>query len=318
MSQLYLNNGDHLPRFGLGTWKAQADIVYNAVFHALKSGYRHIDCAPIYMNEKPVGRAIKEAISKNIVARDQLWLTSKLWNSYHAPEDVIPALKETLHFMQCDHLDLFLIHWPVACKKSIGYSHAKTGSDYISLSDIPLTATWEAMEEAVNQGLVRHIGSSNFSISKLKDILSHATIKPVMNQVECHPYLNQNELIEFCQQQGIEVTAYSPLGSNDRPKRDDQAELPALLDNEIINHIANKHQKSPAQILLAWQLERGVIVIPKSSSPARIEENFAAQHLLLDSEDQQRINALDRNQRYIDGRFFEIKNGPYSAESLWR
>ncbi len=305
------------PQIGLGTWKSSTKDAYESVRYAIQAGYQHIDCAPIYMNEKPVGQAIKDAISHHETHRDKLWITSKLWNSFHAYHDAISALKETLHFMQLDHLDSYLIHWPVAMKKSLGYRRAKSGDDFISLNSITLEETWQALIECKRLGLTKSIGVSNFSITKIKDIINKTGVKPHTNQIECHPLLSQNNMLEFCKEQGINITAYAPLGSNDRPQALKADNEPNLLDHPIITDIATEQQAECAQILLAWNLQRNLTVIPKSSQPDHITSNLDAGKIKLSIQQIERINQLNKDFRFIDGRFYEKPGSPYSKQSIW-
>ena len=312
-----LHNGDPMPAIGLGTWKSSTQSVYDAVFHALKNGYQHVDCAPIYMNEKPVGKAISDALAHHHVSREQLWVTSKLWNSYHAPEDVMPALKQTLHFMQLDYLDAYLIHWPVACKRQCQYGHVTTSSDYIALSDLPLHTTWEAMIECQKAGLSRHIGVSNCSISKIEDLIDKTNTTPSINQIEYHPYLNQQALRDYCQEKRICLTAYSPLGSNDRPPQLKAPNEPPLLTNDTVVDIAHQQNASAAQVLIAWSLAQGNAVIPKSTHPDRIDQNLASLHLDLSAEQLTQLSNLNLDYRFVKGVFFEIPGSPYTVKELW-
>jgi len=317
MKHISLSNDGKIPALGLGTWKSNKNQVNNAVKKALTLGYRHIDCAPAYDNENEVGEAISYAIEKGVANREDLWITSKLWNNAHAPEDVEPALKKTLKDLHLDYLDLYLIHWPVVVRPDIYFPRG--GEDLIPLSEVPTLETWQAMEACVGKGLIQQIGVCNFSIKKLGELVETSTIKPVVNQVELHPYLQQNEMLSYCKKNHIALTAYSPLGSADRPKRLKKANEPALLTNPKIAEIAEKHSKTPGQILLSWGLQRGTVVIPKSVNPGRLKENLttAELSLKLDEADMTAIAELDLGYRYVDGSFWTTPGSPYTMEELW-
>lgn len=315
MDTLSFQNGDEMPLIGLGTWKSDPGAVYDAVLEALQAGYRHIDCAPIYGNEAEVGDALAHAFENNIVSRDELWITSKLWNDAHAPDDVQPALQETLADLQLDTLDLYLMHWPVALTPGVEFPESP--SDILSPDELPPSTTWEAMEALLDDGLTRHIGVSNFSIPKLQSLIDAADVKPEMNQIELHPYLQQPDLLDFADDENILVTAYSPLGSMDRPDRMKAEDEPILLEDPTIEKIARRHDATPAQVLLAWAFHRGTAAIPKSTNPQHIRENLDAVHLTLTQEDLDTISTLDRERRYVAGRVWSMEGSPYSQATLW-
>lgn len=311
MKTLNFANGDSIPVLGLGTWKSAPGEVKQAVIEAVKAGIRHIDCAAIYGNEKEIGEAFSELFKAGIVQRDDLFITSKLWNNMHHFDDVEPALRKTLEDLQLDYLDLYLIHWPVAHKKEV--IHPKDASGFLPLSEVPLIETWEGMLKAQDIGLAKHIGVSNFSSNKLQFLINNSRKKPEMNQVESHPYFNQNDLFDFCQRHEILFTAYSPLGSRDRNVED----APDLFSDSTVQQIASTHACTPAQILIAWAINRGTIVIPKTVTPSRMKENLKASEIVLSDDEMHQLNQLDRKYRFIDGSFWIKEGNGYTLESLW-
>ena len=315
MRSVAFANGDHLPLLGLGTWKSAPGEVGGAVREAIRLGYRHIDGASIYGNEPEVGAAIREAIAAGEVSREELWITSKLWSNSHGRENVEPALRRTLQDLELAALDLYLIHWPVAIRPGVGFP--SSAADLLPPDDARIRATWEGMEAAREAGLSRHIGVSNFSIRKLQELLRHCRIRPEVNQVELHPLLQQPDLVAFCRDEGIHLTAYSPLGSGDRPAALKAAGEPVLLENPVISAIAAEHGCSAAQVLLAWHLQRGISTIPKSVSPERLRQNLAAADLTLSPADLDRIAALDQGVRLVDGSFWLMESSPWTLQSLW-
>eukprot|EP01116_Phalansterium_solitarium_P013829 TRINITY_DN31257_c0_g1_i1.p1 TRINITY_DN31257_c0_g1~~TRINITY_DN31257_c0_g1_i1.p1 ORF type:complete len:343 (-),score=64.97 TRINITY_DN31257_c0_g1_i1:215-1243(-) len=306
-----LHDGVEIPALGLGTWKATPDVVIEALTHAIKIGYRHIDGAAVYRNEVEVGKGIASGLAAAGLRRDKLFVTSKLWNTEHRPERVRNACIKTLQDLNLSYLDLYLMHWPVAFDPSSGapYPPRADGSPWCVEEDVPLWETFAAMKKLVDEGLVRSVGVSNFSIRQLEDLARHLDFVPAVNQVECHPYFRQEEMREFCGPKGIQVVAYSPLGSpgveypGDPPK-------PALLSDSTVARIAEKNGKSPAQVLLRWSIQSGLCVIPKSSSAKRLEENFAVLSFALSSEDMSALNALPFNIRFLNPLWCPFRKQP--------
>jgi len=289
-----LNNGLEMPIFGLGTWKSKAGEVEQAVKDAIDIGYRHIDCAYVYGNEKEVGAALASKFADGTVKREEMWITSKLWNTFHRPDLVEKNLKLTLKDLGLKYLDLYLIHWPAAYKEELE-TFPKDEAGNILFSDVDYLDTWKAMEKLVNKGLIKAIGLSNFNKAQITRIIENATVQPSVLQIECHPYLNQSRLIEFAKSKGIAITAYSPLGSPDRPwaKPGD----PQLMDDPKLLELAKKYNKSPAQVLLRYQLDRGIITIPKSVTKSRIQQNFEVFDFHLSPQDIDYLNTFDCNGR---------------------
>jgi len=290
-----LANGRQMPIFGLGTWKSKPGEVYTAVKSAiLDSGYRHIDCAWIYQNQDEVGKALTEVISSGAVKREELFITSKIWNTFHSFDKVAENLQETLKQLQLDYVDLLLIHWPFGYKEGEG-PFPKNKDDSTATSDVDYLDTWRGLELAHSQGLAKSIGVSNFNSEQVARVLENAKVKPVVNQFESNPYLIQKELIEFCRQRDVAVTAYSPLGSPDRPwaKPGD----PQLMDEPKLVEVAKRLNKSVAQVLIRYQIQRGVIVIPKSVTPSRIKSNAQVFDFELSSEDVAIIESFNRGDR---------------------
>ena len=310
MNAQLFRNGDILPSLGLGTFLSKTNEVYDTVLEAIRIGYRHIDCAYIYRNEVEIGLALRDAMKIGLVKREELFITSKLWNSDHAPERVEVAIRKSLNDLQLDYLDLYLIHWPVAFKT--GFEQAKDANDLASLDDIPLSVTWQSMEEVQKKGLAKHIGVSNFNIPKLKSLIENANIKPEVNQIELHPYFQQNDLVAFCNTNDILLTAYSPLGSRHLINSD-----AGLTREKTIIDIAEKHACTPAQIILAWGMQRGTAVIPKSVRSERILENFNSTKVNLDIKDVNEINTLEKNLRIAKGLYCVLPGGFYTSESIW-
>ncbi|KAF9431933.1 hypothetical protein BGZ76_011507 [Entomortierella beljakovae] len=281
-----LNTGATIPLIGFGTWQSKAEAVKNAVTVALQTGYRHIDTAWIYGNEKEVGEAIRESG----VPREEIFVTTKLWNNSHRPEEVLPALETSLKNLGLDYVDLYLMHWPIDFKS--GPSPVTKDADGKYLREgVDFTETWKALEELIPTGKTKAIGVSNFSIKNLEKILAIAKIVPAVNQVELHPENPQWELLEYSKSKGIHLTAYCPLGSTDSD----------LIKNELVSKIAQKHNSPNANVLISWGRQRGTSVIPKSVTASRVISNF--NDIELDEEDVKVLKSLTEDKpsrRYCD------------------
>lgn len=315
MKTLQLNDGHSIPQIGLGTWQSKPGEVERAVYLALEAGYRHLDCAWIYGNEKEVGVGLKQAIDRGVCQREDVFITSKLWNNAHSEPRFSQALEESLAALGVEQIDLYLVHWPVAFIDSV--TLPKTFDEYLSAEQCPRAETWALMEAAQRAGKVRSIGVSNFAAHHIEDLLAKGSVPPAVNQVECHPYFNQASLLDACNRHDIRLTAYSPLGSADPKGKRAAKGIPSIMADPQVEAIAKTHGASIAQVLIAWAVQRGTVVIPKTVNPARIAENLAAGNLTLEPGEMETINALDRGLRYIDGTFFCGDNSPYTLEELW-
>lgn len=297
LASVRLNNGALMPMVALGTWKSKKGEVGNAVRIAIANGYKHIDCAQAYSNEDEIGETLTSIFSEGKIKREDLFIVSKLWCNSHAPEDVLPACQTTLKNLQLKYLDLYLIHIPVAFKKESPFPHS-IAEGTIGYNEEDMNKTWEAMEKLVEKGLCKAIGISNFTIKKTTSLLDKAKIVPACNQVELHPYLPQPELLKFSASKGIVVTAYSPLGSPDRPFGDKSVD-PVVLQNPVLQEIATKHNTTTALVALAWGIKRGTPVLPKAVSEGHIKENIKALDLKLDEDDMKAIEKIKIHHRYL-------------------
>ena len=296
-----LNNGKTIPLIGLGTWKSKPGQIKEATIHALRAGYRHIDCAEYYANEHEIGQALQIVFAEGVVKREDVFLTSKLWNNHHSKDSVKPAVQKILKDLKVQHLDLLLIHWPVT--GNVGPSVQPTVKE-----------TWQAMEELVSEGLVHSIGVSNFSAKKVDDILTYAKVAPSVLQVEVHPYWRQDSLLKYCKEKSIHMTAFSPLGSPDSSSMF-QRSGPKLMDDPILTAIAAKLNRSPAQCLIRWGIQHGTSILPKSVNEGRIKSNLDVIDWELPREDYESLCTLSNQQRMVSARFWLNPRGPYKTEA---
>jgi diketogulonate reductase-like aldo/keto reductase len=315
-----LRTGDKMPKVGLGTWKGDAVAVKAAVEEALKAGYRHLDCACDYGNEEAVGAAIATSLTAGVCTREELWVTSKLWNTYHAKEHVEAACRKTLADLGLDYLDLYLIHFPISLKfvpfekryPPEWIFDPDAADPQMVLSDVPISETWAAMENLKKKGLVKNIGVSNFNCQSLMDLLKYCEIAPAVNQVESHPYFQQRKLLQYCKHAGILITAFSPLGSSSYIELG-MAKDVGVLNEESVSAIGKKHNKTPAQVVLRWNVQRGASIVPKSTNANRLVENLSIFDFELDDAEMATVAALERNIRYNDpGEFAKGFGGPWA------
>ncbi|KAJ1668181.1 hypothetical protein IW140_000652 [Coemansia sp. RSA 1813] len=276
-----LNNGVLMPEIGLGTWKGnKTGELEKTVKTAIELGYRHIDCAKCYCNQREIGKALKNVQ----VPRKDLFIVSKIFENSHRPELVEAAADDILDELQLDYLDLLLMHWPYATRPETGYSSFKSED----IENVPIMDTWKEMEALVDKGKVRAIGVSNFNKSILEKMLPQCRIIPAVSQTEVHPYCQEPELVEFCKSNGIHVTGYCPLGGT----------RINVMDDELIKHIAEAHICTPAQVALSWSLARGIAVIPKSNNPIRLKQNLKT--VTLSSDEMRMIGKIQRRERKLD------------------
>ncbi|CDK25852.1 unnamed protein product [Kuraishia capsulata CBS 1993] len=303
---LSLNNGLKMPQVGLGCWKIPNDVAPEMIYGAIKAGYRLFDGAMDYGNEKEVGEGIRKAIADGLVKREELFVVSKLWNSFHHPSNVKPALEHVLKLYGLDYLDLFYVHFPIA-QKFVPFDkkyppNFYCGEEGWAFEDVPLIETWRALEALVDEGLIKSIGISNFSGALIQDLLRGARIKPVALQIEHHPYLVQEKLIEYTQAEKIVVVAYSSFGPQSFLELNNPNALGSvnLFEHETITKIASSHGQSAAAVLLRWATQRGLAIIPKSSKIERLSGNLHTNDFDLTEEEIKSISSLDRGLRFND------------------
>lgn len=305
-SSLPLPQGS-MPVVGYGCWKVPKETCAELIENVIKLGYRHLDGACDYGNEVEVGKGIQNAISAGICKREDLFITSKLWNTFHSPEHVQAACQKSLDDLGLDYLDLYLIHFPISLKyvsPSDRYPpewihDPSIQNPKMELINVPVSETWGAMEKLLDQGLVKNIGLSNWNCQGLRDIFSYAKIKPAVLQIELHPYLGQQRLVQYAQSLGMVVTAFSPLGHGESYSALGYDKVAAIREPTVVD-IAKTLGVTPAQVVLRWGLQRGCSVIPKSENEGRIKENLDILAFQLSPVDMERINKLERNLRFND------------------
>ncbi|KAI9806471.1 MAG: NAD(P)H-dependent D-xylose reductase (XR) [Piccolia ochrophora] len=302
-----LNSGHQMPVVGFGLWKVGNDNAADQVYNAIKQGYRLFDGACDYGNEVESGQGVARAIKEGIVKRSDLFLVSKLWNSFHGRNEVEPICKKQLADWGIDYFDLYIMHFPIALEYVDPSVRYPPGFQYDGKSEVrpgkaSIQETWQALESVADKGLAKSIGISNFQGSLILDLLRYARIRPATLQIEHHPYLQQPRLVELAQKEGLAVTAYSSFGPQSFLEIEVQEakDTPLLLENPTITKIAQAHGKTPAQVLLRWSTQRGVAVIPKSNNPDRLKQNLDVTSFDLGSADMAEIAKLDRKLRFND------------------
>ncbi|KAI9853105.1 MAG: NAD(P)H-dependent D-xylose reductase (XR) [Thelocarpon superellum] len=299
-----LNTGHQMPLVGFGLWKVRKDTCADQVYNAIKVGYRLFDGACDYGNEREAGEGVARAIKDGLVKRDDLFLVSKLWNSFHDHEQVEAACKKQLSDWGISYFDLYIVHFPISLKyvdPSVRYPPEWTyDGKKVVAGTATIQETWTAMERLYDSKLARSIGISNFSGSLIMDLFRYARVRPAVLQIEHHPYLVQPNLTEYARSEGLAITAYSSFGPQSFLELDFKkaSATPLLFENPSVASIAAKHGKTPAQVLLRWSTQRGIAVIPKSNDPERLQQNLHVTTFELAQEDIEAISALDRNLRF--------------------
>lgn len=297
-----------MPAVGLGIWKIDRDDAAQSVYDAIEVGYRHIDSAADYGNEREAGQGIARAIADGLCTREELWITSKLWNTFHRPEHVREGLQKSLDDLGVDYLDLYLVHFPISMKYVPLDKHyppewffdPSAPDAKMEIDPVPLSDTWKGMEAAARDGLVREIGVCNYSSALLHDLMAYSTIKPAMLQIESHPFLTQERLIRLAREYGMAVTAFSPLGALSYVSLDMASEDDTVLTAAPVVAAADRTGKSPAQVVLRWGAQRGTAIIPKTTKRARLQENIDLFDFELTGDEMNAISGLNQNRRFND------------------
>ncbi len=315
-----LYTGARIPGIGFGTFgsdHAAAGDVAGAVKEAVSLGYRHIDCASVYGNEARIGEVIDEILSSGVLKREELWITSKLWNDMHSRGDVLLSCAKTLKDLRLDYLDLYLVHWPFPNHHPPGCPVDARSPNARSYLHRNYMETWRQMERLADMGLVRHIGTSNMTVPKLRLVLRDAKILPACNEMELHPHFQQPEFFKYVVDNGIRPIGYSPLGSPHRPERDKTSDDTVDMEDPVIAGIAKKHNCHPADVCLKWAVQRGQVPIPFSTSRSHILSNLKAVAFdPLTGDEMEEIGKIDKNCRLIKGQVFLWRDNQ-SWEDLW-
>jgi alcohol dehydrogenase (NADP+) len=315
-----LSNGTKIPVIGLGTFGSDNytnDEIAQAVKYAITIGYRHIDCASVYGNEKEIGQVLAELIGNGEVKRDELWITSKVWNNMHGEGDVIKSCRQSLADLQLGYLDLYLVHWPFPNYHAPGCDGDARNPDSKPYIHENFMVAWRQMEQLVEMGLVRNIGTSNVTISKMELILRDAKIKPVLNEMEIHPHFQQPELYNYMVANQVQPIGYSPIGSPKRPERDRSPEDTVDIEDPVIVKAAERLNVHPALVCIKWAVQRGQVTIPFSVNQSKVFSNLeAVTKDPLTAEEMEAISKIDKNNRLIKGQVF-LWEGAKGWEDLW-
>ncbi|MCC9603319.1 aldo/keto reductase [Stieleria sp. JC731] len=309
MSEVFeISGGDKIPSVGLGIWKIDPSETAQSVRDAIEVGYRHIDAACDYGNEIEAGQGIKQAIDEGLVKREDLWVTSKLWNTFHRKEHVRPALEKSLADLGLDYLDLYHIHFPIPLAYVAPEKRYPPGwffdpdADNPAMKEdlVPILETWQAMIELKQAGLVRNIGVCNFGVSLIRDLIASSSVTPSVLQIELHPYLTQEKLLRYCDEQNIHVTGFSPLGAQSYFSIGMAEKGEGVIDREETKTVAEEVGRTPAQVVMRWAIQRGTSIVPKTSRKERLKENLSLFDFELSDQQMSTLSAMDQHRRFND------------------